>query len=66
MPASMGGTEKWLKKKSENDPILCQMYVISWFILTLCMVATKRRMAAATWKRMMKAKIINMVALLFG
>lgn len=31
-------------------------------ILTLFMVATKRRMAAATWKRMMKAKTINMAA----
>lgn len=28
------------------------------------MVATKRRMAAAKWKRMMKAKMINMAALL--
>lgn len=42
------------------------MYVHSWIILTLFMVATKRRMVAATWKRMMKAKIINMVVLLFG
>lgn len=40
-----------------------QLCVHSWFILTLWMVATKHRMAAARWKRMMKAKMINMAAL---
>lgn len=33
-------------------------------VLTLWMVATKSRMAAARWKRMMKAKMNNMTALL--
>ena len=40
----------------------CRMYHHFWFTLTLWMVATKRRMAAARWKRMMKAKTINMAA----
>lgn len=55
-----GGTQRWFKC-SCIAMLLCGP---SWPILTLWMVATKRRMAAARWKRMMKAKMINMAALL--
>ena len=58
-----GGTQWWFKC-SCIAMLFCVLFCPSWPILTLWMVATKRRMAAARWKRMMKAKMINMAALL--